>query len=297
MRNFEISVDSTCDLYADELKSLGLYMAPLEYTLTTGADVCVEKDDYQTRQQYIDFYNKLRNGVVAKTSILNVEAHEQMFKQMALDGVKTALHISQGYGLSPTVDNANVAIEHVKADFPDINYVAIESNTTTIGEGMIVRAAVKMRDEGKTLEETVEKLNKIKHFIQHFILANDLKFLARGGRIPKSIATIGSVLQVKPVIEFGRDGKLKVCRKEIGLKKAMKSIVKDFGFFTMNKEFPYIYIVHTDNEPLAQQLQEMFFESYGIKPEIRIMGPIIGAHVGPSSVAYGFISNEERPYD
>lgn len=297
MKKFEISVDSTCDLYADELKSNGLYMTPLEYTLTCGDSVIVEKDNYKSNQEYIDFYNKLRSGVIAKTSILNVQSHIDLFTEMAKNGVKTALHISQGYGLSPTVDNANVAIENVKKNFPDINYVAVESNTTTVGEGFIVLSAVKMRDEGKTLQETVEKLNEIKHFMQHFILANDLKFLARGGRISKSSATIGSLLQVKPVIEFGKDGKLKVCRKEIGLKKAMRSIVNDYGKFTLNKEFPFIAIVHTDNEPLAIELQTMFFEKYGIKPELRIMGPIIGAHVGPNSVAYGFISNEERPYD
>lgn len=297
MKNFEISVDSTCDLYAEELKSMGLYMAPLEYTMTSGDDVVVEKDNFETMQQYVDFYNKLRAGVFAKTSILNVQSHIDLFTKMAKDGVKTALHISQGYSLSPTVDNANVAIESVKKEFPDINYLAIESNSTTAGEGLIVRAGLKMRDEGKTLEQTVEKLNEIKHHIQHFILANDLNFLARGGRIPKSSAKIGSLLHVKPVIEFGKDGKLKVCRKEIGLKKALKSIVNDYEKFTLNKEFPFICVVHTDNEPLAKELQTMLFDKYDIMPDIRIMGPIIGAHVGPNSVAYCFISNEERPYD
>ncbi|NCB48802.1 MAG: DegV family protein [Clostridia bacterium] len=297
MKSFEISVDSTCDLYAEELKNLGIYMAPLEYTMTSGDNVVVEKDNYECKQDYINFYDKLRSGVIAKTSILNVQSHIDLFTEMAKNGVKNALHISQGYGLSPTVDNANVAIESVKKDFPDINFVAVESGSTTIGEGFIVRAALKMRDEGKTLQETVNKLNEIKHFIQHFILANDLNFLARGGRIPKASAMIGSMLQVKPVIEFGKDGKLKVCRKEIGLKKALKSIVNDFENFTINEEFPFIAIVHTDNEPLANELQTMLFEKYGIKPEIRIMGPIIGAHVGPNSVAYGFISNEQRPYE
>lgn len=297
MKNFEISVDSTCDLYADELKNLGLYMAPLEYTLACGDSIVVEKDNYKCKQDYVDFYNKLRSGVIAKTSILNVQSHFDLFTKMAKYGVKTALHISQGYGLSPTVDNANVAIESVKRTFPDINFVAIESGSTTIGEGFIVKSALKMRDEGKTIQETVEKLNEIKHFVQHFILANDLNFLARGGRISRSSATIGSLLQVKPVIEFGKDGKLKVCRKEIGLKKALKSIVNDYEKFTINEEFPFIAIVHTDNKPLAKELQTMFFEKYGITPEIRIMDPIIGAHVGPNSVAYGFISNEQRPYN
>lgn len=138
MRNFEISADSTCDFYAQEIKKEGIFVAPLEYNLTSGNDIVVEKDNYDNMQQYVDFYNKLRGGVIAKTSILNVQAHIELFTKMAQSGIKTALHISQGYGLSPTVDNANAAIEEVKKEFPDINYVAIESNSTTAGEGLVV---------------------------------------------------------------------------------------------------------------------------------------------------------------
>ena len=296
MRKFEISTDSTADLYADEYKQLEVAVAPLEYNITTNDELVVELDNYQKYEDYTNFYNRLKAKSVAKTSILSVQAHVDLFAKLAESGVKQLLHISQGYGLSPTVDNANAAIEIVKKDYPNIDFVAIESNSTTIGEGMLVRAAVKMRDEGFSKEETAKKLNQIKHQIQHFVLANDLQYLCRGGRISKASASIGSLLQVKPIIEFGRDGILKVCRKELGLKKAMNSIVNDFGKFTLNKEFPYIAIVHTGNEPLAKELQQMLKNKYGIEPEIRIMGPIIGAHVGPMAVAYGFISNEERPY-
>lgn len=297
MRDFEISTDSTCDLYAEEIEKMELSVGHLQYTMTDGDNVTLEFDDFKTKQQYYDFYNKLSNGIVAKTAILSLQAHIDLFTDMAKRGIKRAIHISQGYGLSPTVDNANKAIEVVKQDFPDIDYTAIECNTTTIGEGFIVKACCKMRDEGKTKEETLKVLDKIKHYTQHFVLVNDLKFLARGGRISKASAGIGSLLQVKPIIEFGRDGKLKVCRKEIGLKRAVKSIVNDYAKFTLNKEFPYICVVHTNNEPLAIEVQQMLKQQYGIDAEIRLMGPTIAAHIGPGAVAYGFISNEERPYD
>ena len=296
MRNFEVSTDSTCDLYAHEYEEMEVAFSPLEYTMADGDNIEIEKDNYTDKSQYLNFYDRLRKGVIAKTSILSVQAHVDLFRSLAEKGVKNLLHISQGYGLSPTVDNANSAIAIVKEEFPDIDYVAVESNSTTGGEGLMVRVAVKMRDDGKTKEEALNKINEIKGHIQHFVLVNDLKFLARGGRISKASANIGSFLQVKPIIEFGRDGKLKVCRKEMGLKKALTSIVKDFEQFTMNEEFPYVALVHTDNEPLAIQLRDMLKERYNLDPEIRIMGPIIGAHVGPGAVAYCFISNEERPY-
>ena len=297
MSKFEVSTDSTCDLYAQEYKDLNVYVAPLEYTMSFDDDIEVEQDNYATQEQYVEFYDKLKKGCVARTSILNVASHVELFTKMLEKGIRNILHISQGYGLSPTVDNANIAIEEVKKVYPDANIVAVDSDTTTIGEGMIVRSACKMRDEGMELQNAVAEINSFKHHTQHFILVNDLKFLARGGRIGKASASIGSMLQIKPIIEFGKDGKLKVCRKEIGLKKALNSIVADCAKFTLNENYPYIYIVHTDNFPLAEQLQNLFDEKYGLKPEIRIMGPIIGAHVGPGAVAYAFISNEDRPYD
>ena len=297
MNKFEISTDSTCDLYAQEYDDLNVSVAVLEYTMSNGDDIELERDNYATMAQYAEFYSKLRRGCVAKTSILNVAAHVELFTKLLEKGVRNILHISQGYGLSPTVDNANIAIEEVKKVYPDANIVAVDSDTTTIGEGMVVRSACKMRDEGMSLDEAVAEINSFKHHIQHFVLVNDLKFLARGGRISKTSASIGSMLQVKPILEFGKDGKLKVCRKEIGLKKALNSIVADYAKFTRNEKYPFICIVHTDNLPLAEQLQGLLYEKYGIKPEIRIMGPIIGAHVGPGAVAYAFISNEDRPYD
>ena len=296
MKKFEVSADSTCDLYAEEIKKYGVFVAPLEYTMSLNDSLELEKDAYTSFEEYDNFYDRLRKGYIAKTSILSVNAHYEMFLEMAKKGVKKAIHISQSYGLSPTLDNANKAIEMVKKEFPGINYVAIECKTTTCAEGFIVRACVKMRDEGKTLEETVEKINEIRNYTQHFIIANDLKFLARGGRISKASASIGSLLQVKPIIAFNKEGKLQVQRKEIGLKKAISSVVNDFSKYTLNKEFPFVAIVHTGNLALAEEMQKLFKDKYGFEPEIRYMGPVIAAHVGPNGVAYAFVSNEERPF-
>lgn len=296
MNKFEVSTDSTCDFYSEEIKKNKIYVAPLEYTMSYGEKLDLEKDAYTSEKEYLDFYEKLKKGYVAKTSILSVNAHYEMFLEMAKKGVKKALHICLSYGLSPTLDNANKAIQMVKEEYPNIHYVAIESSTATGAEGFVVKAAIKMRDEGKTLEETVDALNKMKHNIQHFIIANDLKFLARGGRISKAAASIGSLLQVKPIISFNKEGKLQMLRKEIGIKKAISSVVNDYSKYTLNKEFPYIAIIHTGNLPFAQEMQALFKSKYNIEPEIRVMGPIIAAHVGPGGVAYAFVSNEERPF-
>lgn len=296
MRNFEISTDSNCDLYANEIKELGIYVGHLNYTLSKGNELTEHLDDFKDYQEYVDFFNKIRAGYVAKTSILSLQAHVDLFTQMAKDGVKTALHIAQSDGLSPTIDNANKAIEMVKENYPDINYVAIECKTTTIGEGLLVKIACDMRNKGKSLEETKEYIENHKCKMQHIVMVDDLTCLKRGGRISGPKAMIATILNIKPIIEFGMNGKLDVYRKEIGVKKALKSIVDEFAQHTLNKDYPYSVIVHCDNLPRAQELQAMVKEKTGVEPEIRIMGPIIGAHVGPGGIALGFLSNEDRPF-
>ncbi|MBQ8451373.1 MAG: DegV family protein [Clostridia bacterium] len=294
MKKFEISTDSNCDLYANEIKEMGLYVGHLFYTIEKGKELNEYVDDFKEYDDYVKFYQTLRSGAVAKTSILSLQAHIDLFTEMAQNGVKVALHIAQSDGLSPTIDNANKAIEIVKEKFPDIDYRALECKTTTIGEAMLVKLACKLRDEGKSRDEVYEIINAEKMHVQHFVLVDDLMYLKRGGRIGGASAAIGTLLAIKPVIEFNKLGKLEIVRKERGMKKALKSIVDEFAKYTKNKYFD-IMIVHTDNVNAANQLADMLNEKYGIRPEIRIMGPIIGAHVGPNAVAYAFISNEERP--
>ena len=298
MHKFEISTDSTSDFYDSEIKQYNLYVGKLDFIMTDkNGKITERKDDFKNTQEYIDFYNDLSNGIVAKTSILNLQEHIDLFRKMAKDGIKNAIHISQGMGLSPTVINARKAIEEVKLEFPDINYVAIDSNTTTVQEGNLVRIAMKLRDNGKSMQETVDLLEKFKMQTQHFIVVDDLMYLKRGGRISAFSATVGTLLQLKPIIEFTKEGKLEVIRKENGIKKAYKSVIEEIKRdYTFHKEFGNAIIVHTNNPNGAKLMSDMFYEVFGIMPEIRIMGPIIGAHVGPNAVAITFLSNEQRKY-
>lgn len=296
MKDFEISTDSNCDLYAEEIKNLGLYVGHLSYTLTKGNELNEYLDNYTEYQQYVDFYNEIRKGAIAKTSVLSLQAHIDLFTQMAKDGIKKVLHITQSDGLSPTIDNANKAIEIVHEKYPNIDIVAIECKTTTVAEGMLVKIACDMRDKGNTREEVIDYIQTNKYKVQHIIMVDDLTCLKRGGRISGPKAAIATILNIKPIIEFGMNGKLDVYRKEIGVKKALKGMVNEFKTHTLNKDYPLSIIVHCDNEPRALELQQMVETETGIRPEIRIMGPIIGAHVGPGGVAIAYISNEDRPF-
>ncbi len=295
MRNFEISTDSTCDLYANEIKDMQLYFLPLNYTVEVDGKLNEYVDNYTDYSQYVEYYNLLRKGYVAKTSMNNVNAHIEHFTKIAESGVKNLIHFTISYKLSPTVDVANQAVEIVKQTYPDFNCVCVECHTTTIGQGMLVRMACNYRDAGKTLQQVAEMAEQTKHKIQHFVVVDDLMHLRRGGRVGSASAIIGSALQIKPILIFTKEGKLESYKKEMGFKKAIKSIIEEFKKYTLNSEYDVINVVHTDNQEAAELLAKGLQEKYGVKTRIQIMGPVIGAHVGPGSVAYAFVSNEERP--
>lgn len=297
MEKYTISTDSTSDLTKEELKKLGVYVGRLNYTINENNVVTEYLDDFDSYEQNVEFFNTLRKGAIAKTSILNLQAHIDLFTRMAKDGIKNAIHITQAMGLSPTLTNAEKAIKEVKKEYPDINYVAIESCTTTIAEGNLVKVALQLRDQGKSIEENICELNKLKMNMQHFVVVNDLMYLKRGGRIGGASAAIGTLLKIKPIIEFTKSGKLEIVRKENGLKKAFHSIISDVkNNFTFHKDFGHPIVAHCDNQKDAETLASLVEDELGIKPEIRIIGPIIGTHLGPDAVALTFISNEPRRY-
>lgn len=295
MIKFEVSSDSTCDLYADEIKKSNIHFVPLVYTMEKNDKLEEYTDNFKSYDEYVNYYNDLRKGYISKTSMLNLNAHIEHFTKMAQVGVKNAIHFTISYALSPTVDNANKAVKIVQETYPDFNCLCVESHTTTIGQGVLVRIAANMRDKGKTLEETFNYVEEVKHKIQHFIIADSLMYLRRGGRVGSAKAIVGTMLNIKPILVFTKEGKLEKYKQANGLKSAIKTIVEEFGKYSLNKTYNKVFIVHTDNTPMAELLANSLTEKYGVETEIRIMGPIIGAHVGPNSIAYGFVSNEERP--
>ena len=292
---FAVSSDSTCDLYAEEIKELNVHFVPLVYAMEKNGDVVEHEDNFKSYSDYVSYFNDLRDGGIAKTSMLNYAAHLEHFTKMAEAGVTDAIHFTISYALSPTVDNAKKAAAEVKETYPNFNCLCVESHTTTIGQGMLVKIACEMRDAGKTLQETFDCVEENKHKIQHYIIADSLMYLRRGGRVGSAKAIVGTMLNIKPILIFTKEGKLEKYKQASGMKTAIKNIVDEYAKTTLNKVYGKVIVVHTDNQPMAQMLADALTEKYGVETEIRIMGPVIGAHVGPNSIAYAFMSNETRP--
>ncbi len=294
MKKFIVSTDSTADLYADYMDANDIRHVSLTYTIEKDGQFTDGLDAFTEYSQYVDFYNQLRGGAFSRTSMLNYESHYQHFLALAKEGAKDVLHFTISTGLSPTVTVARKAAEDVKKDYPAFNLVAVDSLAATIGQGTLVREAVRLRDEGKTVEEANEYVLALRSHMQYYIIANDLYYLKRGGRVSTLAAVAGSVLQVKPVLSFTRDGKLSVVEKVRGMKKAFSNALAKMEKFKPVEENRVIWIVHTDAEAQANELADMIETRWKFRPDVTIMGPVIGSHVGPGAVAVMWKSAEER---
>ena len=293
MAKFTLSTDSTCDLYHDFLTEHRIPCAPLTFTVEKNGVMEDRLDNFTEYGQYVAFYNELRSGAFSRTSMLNYEAHLSHFTRLAEEGAKDVVHFTISSGLSPTKEVAKKAAEEVKKRFPDFRLFVVDPLTATVGQGALVRIALQCRDAGLSAEETVEKILPVRSHIQHFIVADDLNYLKRGGRISAASTLIGGILDIKPIISFDGAGKLFVLAKVRGAKKAIA-----FSKKKMETEGPdewgLVYIVHTDNSPAAEELAAFVRARFGIEPDVSIMGPIIGSHVGPGAFALGYVSKSGR---
>ena len=293
MNRFTLSTDSTCDLYHDFIVENDIKFVPLTFTMEKDGKMEERLDNFTEYGQYVDFYNQLRAGGFSRTSMLNYESHYQHFLKMAEEGAEDVVHFTISSGLSPTKTVAAKAAADVKKDYPKFEVYVVDPLTATVGQGALVRIALEWRNAGKTAQETYDYVNSLRLHIQHFVVANDLYYLKRGGRVSGVSAAVGTMLNIKPILTFDCDGKLQVIDKVKGNKKAIAFIKAK-----MEKEGPdenkYVFIVHTDNEPCAKELEEYVKERFGIQPYVSIMGPVIGSHVGPGAFALGYLSKSLR---
>ena len=293
MRLFEVSSDSTCDLKKDCVQRREIWHAPLTFTMEKDGELTEGLDDFSTEQEYVSFYEKVSLGYFPRTAKLNYEAHVEHFTKMAKAGVKEALHFMISSGLANTIEITIQAAADVKKEYPNFTVYPVDPLTATVGQGLLVELAADLRDEGKTAKEAYEILVDTRLKVQHCIIPNDLFYLKKGGRVSAASATIGTMLNIKPFLAFDSQGKLATLDKCKGMKKAFAKVVEQLEKAPLD-ERKNIIVVHTNNETGAKELASLIENKLGVRPTLTIMGPVIGAHVGPGSVSCCWLSTATR---
>lgn len=293
MALFAVSTDSTSDLKKDYVDEKGIWFVPLTFTMEKDGVIEEGVDNFTCEEEYVAFYEKVSAGYFPRTAKLNYEAHIEHFTKMAEAGVKDVVHFTISSGLANTITITEQAAKDVKAKYPDFNVYAVDPLTATVGQGALVMLAAECRDKGMTAAEAYDYVMERRLHVQHCIIPNDLFYLKKGGRVSAASAAFGTMLNIKPMLTFDSDGKLKVIEKCKGMKKAFMRIIEQMAKAPVD-EHKMIFVVHTNNYKGAEELATLIEEKTGVQPVVTIMGPVIGSHVGPGSVSCGWLSVNTR---
>lgn len=293
MALFDVSSDSTCDLKKPQREERNIWFVPLTFTMEKDGNIEEGLDNFSKEEEYVAFYEKVSAGYFPRTAKLNYEAHFEHFTKMAEAGVKDVLHFTISSGLANTITITRQAAADVKAKYPDFNVYAVDPLTATIGQGMLALLAADCRDEGMTAKDAYDYIMEARNRIQHCIIPSDLFYLKKGGRVSGASAVMGTMLNIKPMLVFDPEGKLKTVEKCKGMKKAFARVLDHMAKAPMDEK-KIAVVVHTNNEKGAQELASLIEAKTGVKPLVTIMGPVIGSHVGPASVSCGWLSVKTR---
>lgn len=287
MRNFIISTDSTGDLPSSYLKENNISIHPLYYILD-GEEYIPGVKDMPVK----DFYQALKNGKMPTTSAANPENVMDKMKEQVENGYDI-LHISFSSGLSSSYNTTQICAESVMEEFPESKIIVVDSLSGTVGQGFLVMKAVDMKKQGKTIDEIATWLNENKKHIIHEFIVSDLNHLFRGGRLSKTQALVGTMLNIQPILHMDDEGKLANIGKVRGRKKALHVLADNIEKNVDIKNLKEVFISHGDCIEDAQYLADRIKHKYGIENiMIQDICPTIGAHTAQGTVVVAYFGDK-----
>lgn len=288
MKDFVITADSNSDLLNDYIKEKQIGIIPHYYDLegvTYGDEVNLTPKE---------FYDKMRSGLMPTTMASNPEVIRHTFQNYIDQGLDI-LHISFSSALSGGCNNVMAGAREICEENPDAKIIVLDTLNASMGEGMFIMKAVQLKEEGKSLEEIVEWLEQHKMDFCVRFTVDDLNHLYRGGRISKTTAIIGSMINVKPILYLNDEGRLVPLSTARGRKKSLATIcnqmVESMGKYKDEKDI--ICIAHGDALEDANYLADLVREQLPHKKIIiNYVSPSIGSHSGPGAIGLCFMGEK-----
>lgn len=284
MSNYVIFTDSCCDVSPELLAQWGVPYANMTFTFD-GED----KEYISTDISNKEFYDRMRSGAHARTAAINADAFIRAFTPILEEG-KDILYVAFSSGLSTTVNNANMAAQELQEIYPDRKIVIVDTLAASAGGGLMVYMALEKQKAGATLEENAAYLKEL--VPQHCIwfIVDDLEYLKRGGRVSPLVAFAGGLLGIKPVLQMDSEGHLVKVGTARGRKKAIEALAAKYAELSYEEKNTPIFISHADCQEDAQQLVDILEQKHGGKVTLLSqIGPVIGSHAGPGTIALFFV--------
>lgn len=289
MSEYVLITDSSADLSQEMVQELGVTVLPLSFTIQG-----------KTYRNYPDnremdlplFYDMLRAGELATTSAVNVAEYTQAVEPILQEG-KDVLILAFSSGLSSTYQASVLAAGELREKYPDRKIYTVDTLCASLGQGLLVYLAAQEQRKGKSIEEVRDWAEETKLHLCHQFTVDDLHFLKRGGRISATTAVVGSMLQIKPVLHVDNEGRLINIGKARGRQASLKALVDKMEKTVTEEGRKTVFISHGDCRKDAVTVADMVRERFGTQDiRINFVGPVIGAHSGPGTLALFYLGTE-----
>ena len=288
MKKFIITTDSSCDCAIDELNKNNIPVIFFNYS----DEKQIITDD-MNENNYKQFYDNIRQGTVYKTSQINPQSYYDFFKPLLKYNLPI-IHVSLGSGVSNTINSVYLALGMLKEEFPACDIKPIDSKIASLGLTIMINKLIELRDAGVDANIAYKLVNNNVLKTIALYTTDTLTYFARGGRLSKVEAFLGNALKINPILDCDHNGKLRIVDKVRGSRKAINQMIARTINSVINPEEQTVLVCHADCEEKAHEIgkrlvDEVHFKDY----KVYFMGPIIGAHTGPSLVAI-FFEGKER---
>ena len=288
MAEYVLFTDSTTDLPVELVQEMQVEVMPLVFTLG-GKNYRNYPDNRELSPK--EFYDRLRAGEVSTTSQINQADFLDTFTPVLEQG-KDILYLAFSSGLSGTFNSARLAAEELREQFPERTIEVIDTLQASMGEGLAVYYAACLKNEGKSLREVADWFVENRQSICAWFTVDDLMFLKRGGRVSGAAAVAGTLLGIKPVLHVDDDGHLIAMEKVRGRRASLDGLVKHFASSDVPPAEQVVFVSHGDCPEDCQYVADRCKELGAKEVHIGTIGPVIGAHSGPGTVALFFLGSK-----
>lgn len=282
-----IFADSASDLPKSFFKENDVTLLPLH--------VLIDDEEFEDIVEIdsIEVYKAIRNGKQPKTSQVSTETLMVHWEELATSGTD-GIYIAFSSELSGTYETSVMIKNQVKEKYPKLNLIIIDSKCASLGYGLLVKEAVKLRAAGEDIGSVEKKIRSMASHMEHLFTVEDLDYMARGGRVSKTSAFIGGLLNIKPLLHV-EDGKLVPIEKHRGRKKVIRRMLDLMEERGDDISMQNLAISHSDDEAIALELKAAIIERFNpLSIEIHMIGSVIGAHVGPGTFSVYFLNKRAK---
>ena len=289
MRDFVIMTDSCCDLTDEMARDLGVAVVPLSLQMggqtyrnwLDGRDIAFQ-----------DFYSRIRAGETATTSAVSVGEFQEQMREILSQG-KDILYLSFSSALSTTYQSAVIAADDLREEFPDGQVLVVDPRCASLGQGLLVYLCAREKAAGRSLTGLRDYAEATKGSICHWFTVDDLNHLKRGGRISAATALVGTMLSIKPVLHVDDEGRLISVSKARGRRASLMALVDRMEATALDPAGGTVFISHGDCEGDALLVANEITRRFGNHDiHLNYVGPVIGNHSGPGTVALFFVGSK-----